>query len=96
MSIVRKRLAELEQRQVRAATSPMRLIATALQVPADADLNGTHTTSGNVVTFYNATLKQAYADRQQWLSEQSAGLIAMVSPFDSGQRVLEVLEEKHC
>lgn len=95
MSIVRKRLAELEQRQVRATTSPMRLIATALQVPADADLNGTHTTGGNVVTFYNATLMTAYKDRQRWLSEQPSGLIAMMAPTDNGNCVLQVLTGRH-
>lgn len=95
MSIITKRLEALEQR-TRSTDTPKRLIATQIIATDDTALHGQHTTVDNVVTFYNATLKQAYADREQWLSEQPAGLIAMVSPFDSGQRVLEVLEEKHC
>lgn len=95
MSHLRKRLAELEQRQVRATTSPMRLIATALHVPVDAALNGTHSASDNVVTFYNATLMTAYKDRQRWLSEQPSGLIAMMAPTDNGNCVLQVLTERH-
>lgn len=91
MSIT-KRLAQLEARQV-APAQKMKIIGTALAVTA----NEPHTTtSGNMVTFHSHTLKAAYAMREAWLSEQPAGVVAMVSPFDSGRRVLDVLAEKHC
>lgn len=93
MSIT-KRLAQLEARQVSISTAPKRLIATALQV-TDAEPHITEAPAG-VVTFHNKTLAAAYAMREVWLSEQPAGVIAMVSPLDSGRRVLDVLAEKHC
>lgn len=92
MSIT-KRLAQLEARQVSISTAPKRLIATALQV-TNAEPHITE--AGGVVTFHSHTLKAAYAMREVWLSEQPAGVVAMVSPFDSGRRVLDVLAEKHC
>ena len=93
MSIT-KRLAQLEARQVSISTqAPKRLIATALQV-TDAEPHITE--AGGVVTFHNKTLAAAFEQRQVWLSEQPAGVVAMVSPFDSGRRVLDVLAEKHC
>ena len=91
MSIT-KRLAQLEQRQVSITTAPKRLIATALQV-TDAEPHITE--AGGVVTFHNKTLTAAFEQRQVWLSEQPAGVVAMVSPFDSGRRVLDVLAERH-
>ncbi len=91
MSIT-KRLAQLEARQVSITTAPKRLIATALQV-TDAEPHITE--AGGVIIFHNKTLAAAFEQRQVWLSEQPAGVIAMVSPFDSGQRVLDVLAEKH-
>ena len=91
MSIT-KRLAQLEARQVSITTAPKRLIATALQV-TDAEPHITE--AGGVVTFHNKTLSAAFEQRQVWLSSQPANVIAMVSPFDSGQRVLDVLAEKH-
>lgn len=91
MSIT-KRLAQLEVRQVSISTAPKRLIATALQV-TDAEPHITE--AGGVVTFHNKTLAAAFEQRQVWLSEQPAGVVAMVSPFDSGRRVLDVLAEKH-
>ena len=93
MSIT-KRLAQLEQRQVSISTAPKRLIATALQV-TDADAEPHITEAGGVVTFHNKTLAAAFEQRQVWLSEQPAGVVAMVSPFDSGRRVLDVLAERH-
>ena len=92
MSIT-KRLAQLEARQVSITTAPKRLIATALQV-TDAEPHITE--AGGVVTFHNKTLAAAFEQRQVWLSEQPAGVVVMVSPFDSGRRVLDVLAEKHC
>ena len=94
MSIT-KRLAQLEARQVSISTAPKRLIATALEVPSDPTLNGTHSVSGNVVTFHNKTLAAAFEQRQVWLSSQPANVVAMVCPRDSGQRVLDVLAERH-
>ena len=91
MSIT-KRLAQLEARQVSISTAPKRLIATALEV-TDAEPHVTE--AGGVVTFHNKTLAAAFEQRQVWLSEQPAGVVAMVSPFDSGRRVLDVLAERH-
>lgn len=87
-----KRLAQLEARQVSISTAPKRLIATALQV-TDAEPHITE--AGGVVTFHNKTLAAAFEQRQVWLSEQPAGVVVMVSPFDSGRRVLDVLAERH-
>ncbi len=92
MSIT-KRLASLEARQVSISTAPKRLIATALQV-TDAEPHITEA-AGGVVTFHSHTLKAAYAMREVWLSEQPSGLIAMVCPRDSGDKVLQVLAERH-
>ena len=89
-SLIKKRLSALESKR----STPKRLIATALQVPSDPTLNGTHSVSGNVVTFHNKTLALAFADRVQWLSQQT-GVIAMVSPLDSGRCVEKVLAERH-
>ena len=91
MSIT-KRLAQLEQRQVSITTAPKRLIATALQV-TDAEPHISE--AAGVVTFHNKTLSAAFEQRQVWLSEQPAGVVVMVSPRDSGQRVLDVLAERH-
>ena len=92
MSSIIKRLAQLEARQVSISTTPKRLIATALQV-TDAEPHITE--AGGVVTFHSHTLKAAFEQRQVWLSNQPAGVIAMVSPLDSGRRVLDVLAERH-
>lgn len=95
-SVIKKRLSALESKRLPVAADQVkRLIATALEVPSDPTLNGTHSVSGNVATFYNSTLALAFADRVQWLSEQPSGLIAMVCPRDSGDKVLEVLAERH-
>lgn len=92
MTTIKKRLAQLEARQVSISTAPKRLIATALQVTDEAP----HVSElGGVVTFHNKTLAAAFEQRQVWLSEQPAGVVAMVSPFDSGRRVLDVLAERH-
>ena len=93
-SIIKRRIEALESKRSPEASQVKRLIATALEVPSDPTLNGTHSVSGNVATFYNSTLALAFADRVQWLSEQT-GVIAMVSPLDSGQCVLDVLAERH-
>ena len=73
-------------------TAPKRLIATALQV-TDAEPHITE--AGGVVTFHNKTLSAAFEQRQVWLSSQPANVVAMVCPRDSGQRVLDVLAERH-
>ena len=89
-SIIKRRIEALESK--RSPEAPKRLIATALQV-TDAEPHITE--AGGVVTFHNKTLSAAFEQRQVWLSSQPANVIAMVSPFDSGQRVLDVLAEKH-
>ncbi len=89
---IRKRLAQLEQRQVSITTAPKHLIATALQV-TNAEPHITE--AGGVVTFHNKTLAAAFEQRQVWLSSQPANVVAMVCPRDSGQRVLDVLAERH-
>ena len=88
---LKKRIAALEARQVSISTAPKHLIATALEV---SDAEPYITEAGGVVTFHNKTLALAFADRVQWLSQQT-GVIAMVSPLDSGQCVLDVLAERH-
>lgn len=94
MSQLKSRLLKLEQSRQHATNTPKRLIGTQIIATDDTALHGTHSAEGDMFTFYNATLKQAFADREQWLSEQS-NLIAMVAPFDTGQRVLEVIAERH-
>ena len=94
MSSIIKRITPLEAKRSPEASQAKKLIATALEVPSDPTLNGTHSVSGNVATFYNSTLALAFADRVQWLSQQT-GVIAMVSPLDSGRCVLDVLAERH-
>lgn len=90
---ISKRLAQLEARQHKHSTqAPKRLIATALQV-TNAEPHITE--AGGVVTFHNKTLAAAFEQRQVWLSEQPAGVIAMVSPLDSGRCVERVLAERH-
>ena len=91
MSQINKRLEALEQRLPVAPAQPMQIIGTALAITTDAPHT---TTAGNIVTFHSHTLKSAYAMRQAWLTEQK-DTIALVSPFDSQERVLEVLAEKH-
>ena len=88
---LKKRIAALEARTGRTSIVPKRLIATALQV-TDAEPHVSEL--GGVVTFHNKTLALAFADRVQWLSQQT-GVIAMVSPLDSGRCVLDVLAERH-
>ena len=87
---LKKRIAALEARQVVCA-APKHLIATALEV-SDAEPHVSEL--GGVVTFHNKTLALAFADRVQWLSQQT-GVIAMVSPLDSGRCVEKVLAERH-
>lgn len=88
---LKKRIAALEARQVSIGTAPKHLIATALEV-SDAEPHITE--AAGVITFHNKTLALAFADRVQWLSQQT-GVIAMVSPLDSGRCVLDVLAERH-
>lgn len=86
-----KRLQALEQRVQVATDQPMQIIGTALAVTA----NEPHTTtSGNMVTFHSHTLKAAFAMREAWIAEQK-NTIVLTSPFDTADRVLEVLAEKH-
>lgn len=88
---LKKRIAALEARTGRTSIVPKRLIATALEV-SDAEPHVSEL--GGVITFHNKTLALAFADRVQWLSQQT-GVIAMVSPLDSGRCVLDVLAERH-
>ena len=94
-SIIKRRIEALESKRSPEASKVKRLIATALEVPSDPTLNGTHSVKGNCITFYAATMLDAYKLRCTWLSEQPSGLIAMVCPRDSGDKVLDVLAERH-
>ena len=91
MSQINKRLELLESRVQVATAQPMQIIGTALNVTTDAPHT---TTAGNVVTFHSHTLKAAYAMRESWLAEQK-NKIVLIPAGDSGDRVLEVLAEKH-
>lgn len=93
-SIIKRRIEALESKRSPEASQVKRLVATALEVPSDPALNGTHSVSGNCITFYAATMLDAYKLRCTWLDAQS-GLIAMVCPLDSGDKVLDVLKAKH-
>lgn len=91
VSQISKRLEALESRLQVATAQPMQIIGTALAVTT----NEPHTTTAdNIVTFHSHTLKAAYAMREVWLTEQKDKIV-LTSPFDSGDRVLEVLAEKH-
>ena len=95
-SIIKRRIEALESKRLPvAADQAKKLIATALEVPSDPTLNGTHSVKGNCITFYAATMLDAYKLRCTWLDAQQSNLVALVSPFDSGQRVLDVLKAKH-
>lgn len=91
MSQINKRLDALEQRVQVATAQPMQIIGTALNVTTDAPHT---TTAGNIVTFHAASLRDAFALREAWLAEQKNTII-LTSPTDTGDRVLEVLAEKH-
>lgn len=91
MSQISKRLEALEQRVQVATSQPKQIIGTALAITTDEPYT---TTSDNTVTFHNHTLKKAYAMREVWLTEQK-DTVVLTSPFDSADRVLEVLAEKH-
>ena len=94
-SIIKRRIEALESKRSPEASQVKRLIATALEVPSDPTLNGTHSVKGNCITFYAATMLDAYKLRCTWLDAQQSNLIALVSPFDSGRCVLDVLKAKH-
>lgn len=91
VSQINKRLEALEQRVQVATAQPMQIIGTALNVTTDAPHT---TTADNIVTFHAASLRDAFALREAWLAEQKNTII-LTSPTDSGDRVLEVLAEKH-
>lgn len=91
VSQINKRLEVLEQRVQVAPAQPMQIIATALAV---TDNEPHTTTSDNMVTFHSHSLKAAFAMREAWLAEQKNTII-LTSPTDTGDRVLEVLAEKH-
>lgn len=94
-SIIKRRIEALESKRSPEASKVKRLIATALEVPSDPTLNGTHSVKGNCITFYAATMLDAYKLRCTWLDAQQSNLIAMVCPRDSGDKVLDVLAERH-
>ena len=91
MSQINKRLEALEQRLPVATAQPMQIIGTALAVTTDAPHT---TTADNIVTFHSHSLKAAFAMRQAWISKQE-NKIFLIPAGDSGERVLEVLAEKH-
>lgn len=91
MSQINKRLEVLEQRVQVAPAQKMKITGTALAVTTGEPHT---TTSDNMVTFHSHSLKAAYAMREAWLAEQKDTII-LTSPFDSQERVLEVLAEKH-
>lgn len=91
MSQISKRLEALEQRVQVATAQPMEIIGTALNVTTDTPHT---TTADNIVTFHAASLRDAYAMREQFITEQK-NKIFLIPAGDSGDRVLEVLEEKH-
>lgn len=91
MSQINKRLEALEQRIPVAPAQKMKIIATALAVTTGEPRA---VTSDNMVTFHAASLREAYALREAWLAEQK-NTIVLTSPTDAGDRVLEVLAEKH-
>ena len=94
-STLKKRITALESKRSPGASQVKKLIATALEVPSDPALNGTHSVKGNCITFYAATMLDAYKLRCTWLDAQQSNLVAMVCPFDSGRCVLDVLKAKH-
>lgn len=91
MSQISKRLEALESRLQVATAQPMQIIGTRLEITTDEPYTTTH---DNLVTFHSHTLKEAFAMREHWLAEQK-NTIVLTSPFDTGERVLEVLGEKH-
>ena len=95
-SIIKRRIEALESKQSPDPSQAKKLIATALEVPSDQALNGTHSVKGNCITFYAATMLDAYKLRCTWLDAQQSNLVAMVCPArDSGDKVLDVLKAKH-
>ena len=91
VSQINKRLEVLEQRVQVAPAQPMQIIGTALAITTDAPHT---TTADNIVTFHAASLRDAYALREQWMAKQE-NKIFLIPAGDSGDRVLEVLAEKH-
>ena len=91
VSQINKRLEALEQRVQVAPAQPMQIIGTALAITTDTPHT---TTENNFVTFHSHTLKKGLAKREAWLAEQNDTII-LTSPTDTGERVLEVLAEKH-
>lgn len=91
MSQINKRLELLESRIQVAPAQPMQIIGTALAITTDAPHT---TTAGNIVTFHAASLREAFALRESWMAKQE-NKIFLIPAFDSGDRVLEVLAEKH-
>ena len=91
VSQISKRLEALESRVQVAPAQKMKIIGTALNVTTGEPHT---TTENNFVTFHSHTLKKAFAMREAWLAEQKDTII-LTSPTDTGERVLEVLAEKH-
>lgn len=91
MSQINKRLEALEARVQVAPAQKMQIIGTRLEITTGEPYT---TTSGNLISFHHRTLKEAFAMREAWLAERK-NTIALVSPTDTGERVLEVLAEKH-
>lgn len=93
MSSIKRRLAALESKAAQGTSEAKTIVATELVI--NARLAGTHTKANNMITFYGETIRDAYIQREEWLSKQS-NLIMLAAPaMDSGKAVLQVLEEKH-
>lgn len=91
VSQISKRLEALESRVQVAPAQKMKITGTALAVTTDAPHT---TTSDNMVTFHAASLREAFALRESWMAEQK-NTIVLTSPTDTGDRVLEVLDEQN-
>ena len=91
VSQINKRLEALEQRVQVAPAQPMQIIGTALAITTGEPHT---TTADNIVTFHAASLRDAYVMRVQWIAEQK-NKVVLIPAGDSGDRVLEVLAEKH-
>ena len=91
VSQINKRLEALEQRVQVAPAQPMQIIGTALAITTGEPHT---TTADNIVTFHSHTLRAAYAMRVAWIAEQK-NKVVLIPAGDSGDRVLEVLAEKH-
>ena len=78
VSQINKRLELLESRLQVAPAQPMQIIGTALAITTGEPHT---TTADNIVTFHAASLRDAFAMREQWLAKQK-NTIALTSPVE--------------